>query len=215
MIPAILHSMEDVAQGVRNIHLKLKEPLNYKAGQYVMLAFEDALEQKRAFSILNTQGDLLTLGIQEHKDFTKRLFSSTAGERIAVFGPYGRFTLRSPHKNNIFIAGGIGITPLLSMLRELPEHANAHLFYCAKSPSHMAYLKEVRALPFDVRLYFTRVESSLGKHSHITLEDIKTIPHWSSSDYYICGPNALIDTFRSDLIAAGVKEDHIYSEDFR
>jgi NAD(P)H-flavin reductase len=110
------------------------KPFSFIHGQYVMLAFPDDTESKRPFSIVEyspSSMEILVL-LKRQGSFTQRMFSSKVGQRLEVFGPYGSFTL---HQNGapengtatgkkplVFIAAGIGITPIYSMLMEAINH---------------------------------------------------------------------------------------------
>jgi ferredoxin-NADP reductase len=227
------------------------KPFSYIPGQYIMLAFTDDLDSKRAFSIVDYNPltmEIFVL-IKKHGPFTQRIFDSKIGQELEVFGPYGTFTLpkredekvesngqsneksdkeSSGHSPLVFIAGGIGITPIYSMiLHAHNQHydRDIHLFYSVKSLEYMplslcARLNRVNNGNIKVKYHFTSQNSDwdVGDNKKNERLDcnkiIREVPEFDNCTYYICGPGAMIEDFRQKLMDKGVPEENIKSEDF-
>ncbi len=143
------------------VHLKLKpeEPLEYKPGQYVDIAIPGADDEHRSFSMAGTSPDALEFMIKMYPGgrFSGLLQDGSIkpGDELAVTGPYGVFTLRSNSPRRLlFIGGGAGMAPILSLLRSLEEKGlerEATYYYGARTEADLFHLDELAALPGDVR----------------------------------------------------------------
>jgi ferredoxin-NADP reductase len=210
------------------------KPFSYVPGQYVMLAFPDDLESKRAFSIVEYYPkamEILVL-IKKQGIFTQRIFDSKPGQELIISGPYGRFTLAdagfldgedSKAKPLVFIAGGIGITPIYSMLLEAlnNNHSNdIHLFYTAKNIEQMPLYEQLNELEngkLRIKYHFTMQDSqgAVCKNKRLGCNDIvEEVPDFDKGTYFICGPSAMIEGFRKELLEKGIPDERIRSEDF-
>ncbi len=150
------------------------------------------------------------------------------GTQLKLDAPYGSFTL---HTNTsipaVFLTGGIGITPVRSMLVEATKEALSRrifLFYSNHAPADTAFLEELRAIAAKDRQFtlvatMTAMEHSrdkwTGETGYVTrpmLErytDDLTVPI-----YYCSGPATLVSAMRKLLTEAGVNEDNIRTEEF-
>lgn len=108
------------------------------------------------------------------------------GSSIAIAGPRNLFALSEDARHSVFIAGGIGITPILSMIRWLAAHGQSwELHYCARSAQHAAFYRELCELGADrVHAYF----------SELPLLDVRALlaEPQAGSHVYCCGPEGLM-----------------------
>jgi len=204
---------------------KLENNLEYIPGQYVMLSFPDDSGQKRAFSIMDYSKEkkILDLGIKIHGDFTKRLSESKIGAKLNLSGPFGRFRIKDQHKKNVFIVGGIGITPVFNMIKYTDlSSVNNYLLYSSRTKKDMPFFEEVSELS-DNKIkkcfFFTRSQEAEGKNEHITCESILDVDNSLAQNkeevfFYICGPNKMIDALRTQLLEKGYLDENIISEEF-
>jgi ferredoxin-NADP reductase len=237
----IIKKISEEASDTRGFHIVLDAPLTYEPGQYIMLAFPDDIDTRRAFSIVDydQKSSEVLLLIKKHGSFTEKIFSSNPGTKLIVFGPYGRFVMPKESKPVVFIAGGIGITPLYSMMLHAHNTSydnDIHLFYSAKSLEDMPLYERLRDIDDDNIHIIYHLTKNLnpveGHHTHIDyknvhsrkkmnvgkrmdIDDIKSdVPNFVDCIYYICGPLPMIENFRSTLLAAGIPDDNIRSEEF-
>jgi len=197
--------------------LGLESQLHYKPGQYLMFAFPDIPKDKHAFSIVkyDPENQEVMIIVKKHREFTSQLLEKKPGQHMLVFGPYGRFTLESD-TDAVFIAGGIGITPLFSMLEYLSTHDNsirATLFYSTRTREEMVLLEELEKFA-DARItkQYRFTAEYPRRFSGDDIEEV--VPDLYEQIFYICGPPAMIEDLRGQLIAKGVPEDRIRSERF-
>lgn len=233
-ISNIIRETEDV----RTFKLKLEGAFSHKPGQYVMLSYPDSSDIRRAFSIVDydPKKKELTLIIKKNGAFTQRLFKEKQGAILDILGPYGRFCLPDAQdKPVVMIAGGVGVTPLYSMLLDIKKNgwqSTAHLFYSAKKKEEMVLFDKILGLSNDtikVNLHLTREERALSELTHkadnesislsnrrIDLESIKQRLQrlFHDSTFYICGPSAMTIAFRDELLRNGISDSRILSEEF-
>lgn len=198
------------------------EPLfAFKSGQFVMVHLKNpdgSLWAKAAYSIMDAPAEAagkIRLGIKIAGDFTKRLSALTVGDALEIQGPYGMFTLRDEGEPLFFFAGGIGVTPLIPMIREELTRSNARrmaLFYSAKSVEEMAYVESLRVLAsshpqFQFVPTITRdvPDGWTGEQGRVTAEMIVKYADCSSSARaYMCGPTPFMDAIKEILMACGL-----------
>src|SRR4051812_45990178 len=126
-----VETIEELTHDIRRLVLKLREPetLVFKPGQYVDVKIPGAGGEHRSFSMANTpeQADRIELMIKLYPGghFSGLLANGTGlsvGDTVEVTGPYGVFTLRdSSPRRIVFIGGGAGMAPILSLLRSMAE----------------------------------------------------------------------------------------------
>jgi predicted ferric reductase len=177
----------------------------------------DVHNQFHPFSITSAPDEPnLRITVKAVGDFTTALHKLDEGAAARIEGPYGAFSyLNVPNRRQIWIAGGIGVTPFLSMARSLKDSEyEIDLYYGMKSTTQGYFLDELLAL--GERKSSLRVipfpEDELGFISTQELE--ARSGNLAAADILICGPPAMIDNLRSQLVAAGISERKIHFEKF-
>ncbi len=208
---------------------RIPDPL---AGQWVMLHLLEAdgtVWAKAAYSIANAADEVIASGnivlaIRVAGDFTQRAQRLAVGDLVRLQGPFGVFHLK-PASHHYFFAGGIGITPMRSMiLQSLAQEPSSSrtLFYSARTANETAYLEAFRALaasPSSLAFIpcFTRETDSTiaGERGRVT--DVLTrrpVQIADDADCYVCGPRSFIDDVIRMLKEMGVDPKRIYMERF-
>lgn len=158
-------------------------------------------------------------------DFTGRVRDMTPGQRVYLDGPYGAFSIdRHPAPGYVFIAGGVGITPIMSMLRTLAEredHRPLHLFYANKQWEDVTFREEIQDLQTRLRLTVTHVleapsEGWTGESGFVTREvlDRRLPADRRSSEYFVCGPDPMREAVEKALYRLGVPLAQVHAERF-
>lgn len=192
------------------IHLKIKlnNADNFKldAGQFVFLKFEKSFEA-HPFSVASYDASSkeLEFYIKECGDFTNKLYESISeNSQVKVEGPYGEFNFKEEGKNQVWVAGGIGITPFLAKLKELANNKPSHtidLIYSKIGDTPFDSLLEELCAKANVNLHMV----DTNKDGLLTYEKIKSItPNILSSSIWFCGPVG----FRN-VVHKGLKQDNI------
>ena len=147
------------------------------------------------------------------------------GERVWLDGPHGVFTMdREQAMGYVFIGGGIGITPLYSMLQTMVDREDVRpviLFYGAANSEDMTFREELAALEDNMNLKVVPVYSDPedgweGETGYISEEIMKKyLPkQYKRFKYLICGPGPLMDAMEEALPDLGVPPTHVLTERF-
>jgi ferredoxin-NADP reductase/nitrite reductase/ring-hydroxylating ferredoxin subunit len=171
----------------------------------------------RQYSITNGPGDLLSyvIGVKAEsagKGGSKVLVESVReGDVLAISEPRNNFPLRRDATRTVLIAGGIGITPLLSMARFLDKSALPYdLHYFTRAGETVAFRAELEALHGDVVLHTGLAREAIRSNIATALGT------WSHAQHvYVCGPGAMLETVRETASAQGWPEEAIHFEYFK
>ena len=220
-IPEVeLLAKRDVADGTTEFHFSRPEGFEFKAGQAVEVILPEPAGG-HAFSLVNaTAGDEVVIATRMRDSTYKRaLRELPIGARVKLDGPFGSLTLhRNPARAAVFIAGGIGITPFMSMLRQSASDGMAHriaLIYSNRGRKDAAYIDELEAIGrahANFRLVATMTEEG-GSFIDAAMirEATRDLP---SPVFYVAGPPAMVEAMRSALDKAGVEDVDVRSEEF-
>ena len=162
------------------------------------------------------------MSIRNLGDFTSRIHEVPVGQRIYLDGPYGAFTIGNPADMHVLIAGGVGITPMISMLRTLADRNDprpAILLYGSKDWESITFREELEDLKARLNLTVVHVLRNppadwTGEKGFITPEVFKRhIPQpYADHEYFICGPTKLMDIIEEALSDLNVPISKYHSE---
>jgi ferredoxin-NADP reductase len=160
--------------------------------------------------------------------FKRSLKNVPLATEVKIGSAAGSFTLhKNPAKPAVFLAGGIGITPFFSMVRQADHDRLPHklyLFYSNRRPEDAAFLGSLQTLETtnpNFRLICTMTEMSKSKKEwkgETVLIDKEMLSRHlavlQGPIYYIAGPPPMVAAMRQTLVSAGIEEDDIRAEDF-
>ncbi len=207
-------------------------PFQHLPGQYLILALQiDGKRVNRTYTIASppSRSDYceVTVKREENGLASGHLHENLReGDVINVSAPAGRFTFDgSQSKSILLIAGGVGITPLMSILRYLTDRnwqGDIHFLYCAKSPHDIIFRQELddldRRFPnLHLHITLTRADGAdwNGPKGRISADTLKKIvPDLTAHPVYICGPASMMEPTIQLLRELGVPPDQIKSEAF-
>ena len=230
-----LQAREEVASGTMAFHFQRPAGFAFKAGQAIDLILPaavaaDGQSQRHAFSLVSApfEDELVITTRMRDSVFKRSLKMLPIGGRVEIEGPFGSLTLHNERaRPALFIAGGIGITPFMSMLRQathdrLPQEMV--LLYSNRRPEDAAFLLELQNLErqnanFHLLPTMTAMDKSAmpwpGETSHITEELLrKTMNGLQKPVFYVAGPPGLVAAMCDVLNRVGVNDDDIRSEEF-
>ena len=184
----------------------------FEPGQFAFITIDsDGFREAHPFTISSgAKEDGLRFTMKVLGDYTRRVRDDlVAGVGVAVEGPYGRFNpLRGPEKQ-VWVAGGIGITPFLSALRSMtPGHGKTiRLYYCVRAASEALFFDELEARAADLA-------AGTGKriNAYVIKDDVGgALQDWN---YWLCGPKPLVAAVSEGLRREGVSRRRIHREEF-
>ncbi|GAA1205801.1 NADH:ubiquinone reductase (Na(+)-transporting) subunit F [Prauserella alba] len=224
-------SNDNVTHDMRRLVVRLIEPeeLRFFPGQYVDFAVPGT-DETRSFSMANTS---TTDGTLEFviKVYPGGLFSEyldtkvQPGDRLEITGPFGVFTLRdAPAAPLLFVGGGAGMAPILSLLRSMAERGidrPATFYYGARTERDLCFEDELREL--ETRLprfrYVPALSDSAGGEwtgaAGLITDVVRTAEaDLSGVDAYVCGPPPMVEAAVELLPALGVDEKRVFYDKF-
>lgn len=190
-------------------------------GQFALLRFPQAggLEAHPfTLSAAPREDGSLSVTIKSLGDHTRRITKALeVGQDAVVQGPFGRFTLPKGARPQVWIAGGIGITPFMAWAEALaPEGAACHLIYCIRTRSQAPHLERIeRLVAANPRLRLHIVDTSQGPRltantvAALVGEDVL-----AEAKVAYCGPTGLREALRADLRTYGVTARRFHFEAF-
>ena len=211
------------------------DSFDFIAGQYMTVTLFNPPEtddegNSRFLSIASAPHEKYLMFATRMRDtaFKRVLKNLPLGSEIKIDGPGGSFYLhKDASRSAIFLIGGIGITPVFSMLKNATYEKLPHrlfLFYSNKRPEDTAFLKELQNLEKEnknFKLVATMTETAKsktlwqGETGFITKEMIQRyIKDLNSPIYYMSGPPKMVRAMRELLEKIGISEDNIKFEEF-
>ncbi|MBI3937015.1 MAG: FAD-dependent oxidoreductase [Betaproteobacteria bacterium] len=232
---ATLKGSEQVAEGTMAFRFAKPAGFAFRAGQAIELALSDSLlpeaqGARHTFSLASApyEDELVIATRMRDSAYKRALKALPDGAGIAFEGPFGSLTLHGNRaRPAVFIAGGIGITPFISMVRQatrdrLPQRLL--LLYSNRRPEDAAFLVELQALArqnenFALIATMTKMEKSArtwdGERGAIDEAKVKKFAAGLASPvYYLAGPPVMVDDMRQLLERVGVSEEDVRSEEF-
>jgi ferredoxin-NADP reductase len=226
---------KDVAESTRAFLFEKPEGFVFKAGQFLEITLIDPPEtdqegNTRAFSIASAphEGTLMVATRMRGSAFKRALGSLSHGRQVTLAGPFGNLVLHNhAARAAVLLAGGIGITPIRSMVlraaRERLPH-DIYLFYSNRRPEDAAFLSDLEALPrenpnFRLIATMTAMNRSSrtwsGETGYIDAAMLRRyLKDAQSPIYYVAGPPGMVAGLRTMLSHAGVDDDDIRVEEF-
>jgi ferredoxin-NADP reductase len=226
---------EEIAEGTMAFHFAKPADFQFRAGQSIDLTLlnppeTDAEGNSRAFSIASApfDNDLMIATRMRDTALKRVLRKASPGLQVKIDGPGGSFVLhRKSEKPAAFLAGGIGITPFLSIIRQAGHDKSPHqmyLFYSNRRPEDAAFLDLLSEATeqnpnFHLVATMTEMDKShrewQGETGSINKDMLtKHLPSLQGPICYLAGPPSMVAAMRRMLIEAGVDEDDIRTEEF-
>jgi len=231
---ARLEGRREVAAGTTAFCFSKPSGFNFNAGQAIDLILGDdpASNQsaRHAFSIVSapTERELIIATRMRDSAFKRALAALPIGSTARLEGPFGSFAWHNDRERPlVLVAGGIGITPFISILRQTAHEAwrrPISLIYSNRRPEDAAFLEELEELArwsaeFRLLATMTQMNRSArpwqGETARINETQLKKAAgQLQAPMHYLAGPSEMVNSVRQTLILAGVAEKHIRSEEF-
>lgn len=193
--------------------------MDYRPGQFIFISFSQPgiSSESHPFTVSSAPSEVnLRLTIKNLGDYTGNLKKLAAGSFAYIEGPFGKFSfLAADLKKQIWIAGGIGITPFLSMARSLENYTGYQidLFYSVRTETEAIFLTELNMIvkktgQLRVIPFFT------DKQGYITAEQIQKLSGLAGREIFICGPLALMKNLKNQFDKLKISHGLVHSEEF-
>jgi benzoate/toluate 1,2-dioxygenase reductase subunit len=207
------------------LSVKLARPIGFLPGQYVNVtvpgtgvhrsySFSSAPGAEEAtFLISKLPGGVMSSYLGER---------AQAGDAVTLTGPMGAFYLRAVERPQLWLAGGTGLAPFLSMLEQVAEQGADHpitLYYAVTRAADLVELERVRELADKIGTVtvITILAAEDEAHErkgfvtdHVTADDLNA----GDADVYLCGPPPMVDAVRAHFAKLGVEPANFYFEKF-
>lgn len=204
---------------------------DFKAGQFAWVKLDRGPWSLREhpFTYASAPAELprMRFLIKEAGDFTNTIGSLEPGARAFLDGPHGHLVLTGREAGPlVFIAGGVGIAPALSILRQLCSEGDRrplHLVYGNRVREQICFAEELEAMQrkLDLRIDHVLAEppagwpGATGQLDQATLAQLLDLPGRADSLYLVCGPPPMIEAVGRALGALGVPRRRVVAERFR
>ena len=195
------------------------EAVTFTPGQFLFIGFNGFDEgRKHPFTISSGAGEPhLRLSIANAGDFTRDVYQQmTPGVTAKIVGPFGQFDYTDGGANQIWAAGGIGVTPFISWIRSFPAKLTRSIdfFYSVRTRADAIFLDEMQAAAaahdsFTLHLHCSDTDGFL------TATEITAVVKDPGTTWaYMCGPLPMVTAFKDGLHAQGVPNRNIIWEHF-
>lgn len=204
----------------------LSRPFKYHPGQFLHLALDEDYDgigqwpESRCFSMQsNPNEETIRITYAVKGEFTKQMEQTLqVGDEVWLKLPYGDL-FQQPHskENTVFVAGGTGITPFLSLFthESFTEYTNPKIYLGFRSKSFNIYkpdlnfvkLRENSVLLCEPKIVYEDDDGVLNIQKILT-------ENGTNATYFISGPPAMIKSFKDYLVLGGVKEELVLTDDW-
>jgi ferredoxin-NADP reductase len=214
-----------VAEGTMTFRFSKPPGFRFAAGQAVDLALvnppAEPNSSHRLLSLVSAPFEVelaVATRMRDASAFKRALGTLVPGATVRVKGPLGVMTLHeNPARAAVFIAGGIGITPFMSMLRQAAHDRPGHRFfllYSNRKPEQAAFLDELQDLARQYD-HFRLLARMTDHDGFIDEEAIRGFTARAENPlYYLAGPPAMADAMTRILRSSGIRDEDISSEEF-
>ncbi|MHC4983241.1 MAG: ferredoxin reductase family protein [Planctomycetota bacterium] len=226
-------SAEHASHNTVNVEMRPvgRQPFRYLPGQFAFVRFRssEVPGEEHPFTISSspTRQETLSLTIKQSGDFTRTAERLKPQDTCRLLGPFGRFShtlLARDGEPVVMIAGGIGITPMLSMLRYMTDSEDKRsvtLIWANRTEADMIFREELEELQgrmadLAVHHVLSRQDDWPGETGRIDRAMLRRLltDEDLSGQAFVCGPPSMINAVRRDLRKLGFRRRKIHSERF-
>jgi predicted ferric reductase len=200
----------------------------FRAGQFAWLKLADApgalAEHPFSYSSSAGRPERPTFTIKAYGGFTRRAPELRPGTRVLLDGPHGSYSARPHAERFVLIAGGIGITPSISLLRSAVDAGDCRPFllvYCSRRWEQATFREELERLRerIDLRVVHVLTEPPPGWEGEAGCIDAALLerhlpPNLSGADVFVCGSPPMLAAALAALERVGVAPEHVHAEQF-
>jgi len=216
---------------IESFRFLAKEPVNFLAGQFLQFIFDPnnpdnkELNKYLSFSSSPAKKYIEVTKRLSDSQFSQHLRSLKVGDEVIIKAPFGSCVLKEGHKKIAFLIGGIGITPVVSILEDIQDKGlkiDVALFYSNRSEEEIAFKDEIFVLqaknsnlkifytvtdcqPQDNRCIFGRIDKNLLA---------QRLPDYSERIFFIFGPPKMVEAMKNICLELRATQENIKTESF-
>jgi ferredoxin-NADP reductase len=224
---------EIVAEGTMAFHFEKPKGFEFRAGQFadftlISPAETDAEGDTRGFSLAYApfEADLVAATRMRNTAFKRVLKGLPIGTEVKLDAPYGDFTLHKTETTPaVFLIGGIGVTPVRSMIAQSIHDQTAHkitLLHACRTPADLPFRADFeRFARENPRIIYVPIASESspddwhGERGRVDEAMVrKYVSDLNRPTYYLSGPEGMVKAMRQLLVGLKVNEDNIHTEEF-
>lgn len=224
---------ETIAKDTMAFYFEKPKGFEFRAGQFADYTLIDPPEtddegNTRGFSLVHApyEGDLVAATRMRDTAFKRVLKDLPLGTEVKLDAPYGDFTLHKTETTPaVFLIGGIGVTPVRSMIAQATHDKTAHkmtLLHANRTPLDAPFADDfTRFVQENPNFTFVPVatdeatEGWDGEKGHVDADMIKRhVPDLHAPIYYLSGPEGMVKAMRQLLVSLEINEDNIRTEEF-
>lgn len=218
-------AVEQVASEIVRLELSAPEKIDFEPGQYVRIHPQGS-EVTRSYSMANVPGtDRLEFYIRlvPGGGFSSWLATARQGDPVEISAPHGTFFLRNETRPRLFVAGGTGVAPFLSMLRAVAAEptGSVHsttLVIGARTPGHLLAMEEIEQLKAKVPGLTVHLAlehgGALSAHQGYPTDLIAALKLDAATRIYLCGPPPMVEAGRHAAESVGMARKEVLCERF-
>ena len=222
--PKFIYRVEKVERVLDIINIYLYpatgKTLSFMPGQFIYVKFNNKTlgSESHPFSISSSPHEgFLRISAKVVGDYTLKMSAITKGDLVICYGAYGKFISSNIPKQVIWIGGGVGVTPFLSMLRsKFYEQGESlvNFYYTYRNKEEGVFVNEIEQIASRIpQINFfnwcTEEKNRLSAQLIGTHTDLKSL-----DKIFICGPSLMMESLKRDFLGLGISEEKIIFEDF-
>jgi len=187
-----------LGSNVIELELTLDKKIPYQHGQFIFIKIlQDGIEKApHPFSISGGDGKKVFISIKAIGDYTKKVYDSVQlNTPVTLDGPYGHLNFESGTQQQVWIAGGIGITPFLSYLQSQPVDRNIELFYTYHGQDNAIYKEFLQEYALTNQQFSVNFIDT-AQVDRLSFENYSVPEHTS---IFMCGPQKMLKHFAKQL----------------
>lgn len=227
MVKKFIYRVEQVnnlGSGIVEIVMTSEDKkMHYTPGQFLFVSFRDGGIDREVhpFSISSSPTEeKLRIAIKALGDWTTDVQNLNVGSIAEIEGPYGSFSyLKGEYQKQVWVAGGIGVTPFVNMARNLRVNHRPGLqvdfYYTTKTDQEMVFRDELSeiALACPGLRFIPFVADRFGYLTAKVIQD--TTGDLANTDIFVCGPPPMMNSLKSQFLAAKIPKHLIHMEEFK
>ena len=216
--------VNDLGQGITEVVMVPEgNRMYYTPGQFLFISFRDGgiSNEVHPFSISSAPTeDVLRITVKALGDWTSELKYLNIGSTAQIEGPFGTFSyLKSENQKQVWVAGGIGVTPFLNMARNLRVNQRPGLqidfYYTTRTEDEMVFRAEFDAIAAACPglRFIPYISERFGFLTAQVIQDMSGDLH--ATDIFVCGPPPMMQGLKTQFLAAKVPRRLIHMEEFK